>query len=237
MPGGATSAAEDGGSIARRLSSALSGEARFDKFTRGRYSCDASIYQILPAGVVFPRSADDIAATLAAGREHDLAVIARGAGTSQNGQAIGRGLVVDCSRHLDRVLEYDAARRRITVEPGVVLETLNARIAADGLFFPVEPSTASRCTIGGMAGNNSCGARSIRYGNMVDNTVAIGGLLAEGEPFVFSAPVGNHAGVAGSERVHTLTREVSGLAEAESAEIERSFLECSVASAATMSIA
>ena len=157
--------------LPRRLAEQLQGEARFDAFTRGRYSTDASIYQIMPAGVVLPRSAADIAATLRIAAEHGAPVILRGGGTSQNGQPIGSGLVVDCSRYFNGVLAYDAEAGTITVEPGMVLERLNTRVKADGWFFPVEPSTATRCTIGGMAGNNSCGARSLRYGKMSDNVI------------------------------------------------------------------
>ena len=147
---------------------------RFDAFTRGRYATDASIYQIMPGGRGLPEERDDIAAALAIAREAGVPVIARGGGTSQNGQPIGAGLVVDCSRHLNAV---GRVRRRGRHGDGSARDScsehLNARLKGDGLFFPVEPSTASRCTIGGMAGNNSCGARSIRYGKMVDNVLAI----------------------------------------------------------------
>ncbi len=173
--------------LERRLSKALAGEVRFDAFTRGRYATDASIYQIMPQGVVFPTSADDIAATLDIAKARGVPVIMRGGGTSQNGQPIGGGLVVDCSRAFNDVLAYDPANLTAAVRPGVVLEQLNTRLRADGLFFPVEPSTASRCTIGGMTGNNSCGARSIRYGKMVDNVLAVDALLASGEAVHFAA--------------------------------------------------
>ena len=126
--------------LERRLAKALEGEVRFDALTRGRYATDASIYQIFPAGVVFPKSADDIAASLSIAREHGVPVIARGAGTSQNGQPIGSGLVIDCSRHLNRIKQFHPAGNTVTVEPGLVLEHLNARLKSEGLFFPVEPS-------------------------------------------------------------------------------------------------
>ena len=158
--------------LERKLARELSGEVRFDAFTRGRYATDASIYQIMPAGVVVPEATPTISRRCCAiAREEGVPVIARGAGTSQNGQPIGAGLVVDFSRHLNAVKSYDPEARTVTVEPGIVLERLNARLKRDGLFFPVEPSTASRCTIGGMTGNNSCGARSIFYGKMVDNVL------------------------------------------------------------------
>lgn len=184
--------------LERRLSREIAGEVAFDTFTRGRYSTDASIYQIMPLGVVFPTSALDISATLAIAREHGVPVIMRGGGTSQNGQPIGAGLIVDCSRFFNEVLDYDMHARRIRVQPGMVLERLNTRLKADGLFFPVEPSTATRCTIGGMSGNNSCGARSIFYGKMVDNVLGIDLFTADGAAMRFAAedamPSGNRLG-------------------------------------------
>ncbi len=173
--------------LERRLKKTISGEVRFDAFTRGRYATDASIYQMMPQGVVFPKGAQDVAAALDVTRGRGAAVIMRGGGTSQNGQPIGNGLVLDCSRAFNQVLAYDPAAQTVTVQPGVVLEHLNARLKTDGLFFPVEPSTASRCTIGGMTANNSCGARSIRYGKMVDNVLAVDALLASGETVHFAA--------------------------------------------------
>jgi len=167
----------------RRLAGALEGEVRFDAFTRGRYATDASIYQILPQGVAFPKSEADIAAALTIAAEHGVPVIARGGGTSQNGQPIGDGLVLDLSRHFNGIRDYDPQARTVSVAPGLVLEALNTRLRKEGLFFPVEPSTASRCTIGGMAGNNSSGARSLRYGKMVDNVVALKAMFHDGEPF------------------------------------------------------
>ena len=206
--------------LARRLAERLRGEARFDAFTRGRYATDASIYQITPAGVVLPRSADDIAATLQVAAEHGVPVIMRGGGTSQNGQPIGTGLVVDCSRHFNAVLDYDAEAGTIAVEPGVVLERLNARVKADGWFFPVEPSTATRCTIGGMAGNNSCGARSLRYGTMRDNVLAMRALLHDGEPFAFALTGNDATGVSGSARAEDLAARMLRLAHDHRDEIE-----------------
>lgn len=194
--------------LERRLAKAISGDVRFDSFTRGRYSTDASIYQILPEGVVFPKSADDIAATLEIAKEHGLPVIMRGGGTSQNGQPIGEGLVVDCSRYYNGILDYDAASRRIRVQPGMVLERLNTRLRQDGLFFPVEPSTATRCTIGGMTGNNSCGARSLVYGKMVDNVLAVDALTAQAVPMHFGAGVPSPLG-----------QRMLALAQAEAVEI------------------
>jgi FAD/FMN-containing dehydrogenase/Fe-S oxidoreductase len=205
------------------LAETVMGEVRFDAFTRGRYATDASIYQIMPAGVVFPKSKADIAATLKVAAEHDVPVILRGGGTSQNGQPIGRGLVVDCSRHFNGILAYDPEAGTITVEPGVVLEHLNARVKADGWFFPVEPSTASRCTIGGMAGNNSCGARSLRFGKMSDNVLALEALFHDGEPFGFALTGNDASGVQGSARAEDLARRMLALAGSEREEILRMY--------------
>ncbi len=231
--------------LERRLSAALQGEVAFDAFTRGRYATDASIYQIMPAGVVFPRTATDVEAVVKIAAEHGVSVIARGAGTSQNGQPLGAGLIVDFSRHLHAVKHYDPLAGEVVVEPGLVLERLNARLRADGLFFPVEPSTASRCTLGGMTGNNSCGARSLRYGKMVDNVSAVAGLLADGQTFRFTQPpagaprpaatvspatsvgaatsVGPAAPAAGGQRIQQLTQRLLALAAAEREEVERRF--------------
>lgn len=211
--------------LERKLANSIEGSVHFDAFTRGRYATDASIYQIMPAGVVVPKSAADVEASLKIAREHGMPVIVRGAGTSQNGQAIGKGLIVDVSRHLNSVKAYDAAAGTITVEPGMVLERLNTRLRADGWFFPVEPSTSSRCTIGGMAGNNSCGARSIRYGKMVDNVVSIDGLFYDGEAFSFGPQSrANERGSnssASTERARTLAFKMLGLANAHREEILR----------------
>ena len=200
----------------RKLAQAIEGEVRFDAFTRGRYATDASIYQILPQGVAFPKSEADIQAALTLAAEHGVPVIARGGGTSQNGQPIGDGLVLDFSRHFNAMRDYDPAARTISVQPGLVLEQLNNRLRQDGLFFPVEPSTASRCTIGGMTGNNSSGARSLRYGKMSDNVLGLKALFHDGEAFALGdGPVGDNA----SPRARDLMRRLIGLADTHRAEI------------------
>ena len=209
--------------LERRLTQAFEGEVRFDAFTRGRYATDASIYQIVPAGVLFPKSEADIGAALSIAREHGVPVVARGGGTSQNGQPIGSGLVLDCSRNLKAIRSIDADAETAVVQPGVVLEHLNTRLRADGFFFPVEPSTASRCTIGGMAGNNSCGARSIRYGKMVDNVLGLRALLPDGSEIAAGPRGGNEAGFAGSDRAADLADRMVALADRERDEIGRMF--------------
>ncbi len=166
--------------LAARLRKELEGDVLFDAFSRGRYATDASIYQIEPIGVVVPKRVEDIAAAIAIAREEGVPVLPRGGGTSQCGQTVGRALVVDTSKYLNRVVGIDAAERTAWVEPGVTLDALQKQLKPHGLTFPVDISTGSRATLGGMAGNNSCGARSIRYGNMVHNTRAIDIVLADG---------------------------------------------------------
>src|ERR1700730_13362543 len=125
----------------------LKGEVRFDAFTRGRYSTDASIYQVEPVGVVVPKDREDVAAALAIAREEGVPVLPRGGGTSQCGQTVGRALVLDCSKFMDRVVDLDAGARRVKVQPGVVLERLNASLRRHKLFYPVDVSTGDRTTI------------------------------------------------------------------------------------------
>jgi len=166
--------------FARRLREAVQGDVLLDRASRGRYATDASIYQVQPLGVLVPRSDDDVGAAMAVCRDLRVPVLPRGAGSSQCGQTVGRALVIDHSRHLSRVLAFDAGRRSVTVEPGIVLDALNAFLRPHGLWFPVDVSTSAQATLGGMAGNNSCGSRSIAYGNMVHNVQAIDARLADG---------------------------------------------------------
>ncbi len=171
--------------LAARLRKEMEGDVLFDPFSRGRYSTDASIYQIEPIGVVVPKRVDDISAAIAIAREEGVPVLPRGGGTSQCGQTVGRALVVDTSKYLNRVLSIDAVSRTAWVEPGVTLDALQKKLKPHNLTFPVDISTGSRATLGGMTGNNSCGARSIRYGNMVHNVRAIDIVLADGNSAQF----------------------------------------------------
>ncbi len=176
-------------SIANRLGRELEGEVLVDSFSRGLYSTDASIYQIEPVGVVVPKTTADVFRTLEIAGEARLPVTPRGAGTSQSGQAIGEGLVMDTSKYLTGIGELDRDAATIRVQPGVVLDRLNRELEPHGLFFPVDVATASRATLGGMAANNSAGARSIRYGMMVDNVRRISGALADGTPVSFGLEI------------------------------------------------
>src|SRR5205823_6444246 len=166
--------------IKDRLAREITGEVLFDSYSRGRYATDASFYQIMPFGVVIPKTIDEALGALAIAREHGRTVTPRGGGTSQSGQTVNDGIVIDFSKHLNRVLSLDVENRSCVVEPGIVLVDLNRQLKQHGLWFPVDVSTASRATIGGMAANNSCGARSLRYGNTRENVLSIDAVLADG---------------------------------------------------------
>ncbi|HEY5853684.1 MAG TPA: FAD-linked oxidase C-terminal domain-containing protein [Aldersonia sp.] len=153
-----------------------------DGTTRAAYSSDASLYRVRPLVVARPRSADEVAAALAVCRGEGVPVTSRGGGTSVAGNAIGAGLVLDFSRHMNRVLAVDAENRTATVEPGAVQVVVQQAAAAHGLRFGPDPSTYTRCTVGGMIGNNACGARSLGYGRTSDNVAALRVLTGAGEP-------------------------------------------------------
>jgi len=166
--------------LAARLRRELEGEVLFDAFSRGRYSTDASIYQIEPVGVALPRSEQDVVRAIQIAGDAGIPVLPRGGGTSQTGQTVGEALVLDTSKYLNAMVSFDPGAATVCVEPGLVLDQLNKFLKPHGLFYPVDVSTGNRATLGGMAGNNSCGARSIRYGNMVHNVRAIDAVLADG---------------------------------------------------------
>lgn len=157
------------------------GDARFDRLSRTIYSTDASIYEITPAGVLMPRDAEDVATAVRLCREHRVPIVARGAGTGIAGGAIGGGVCIDFSRYMTRIRDFDPSERTVRVQPGVVLDDLNAATARYGLSFPADVATASRATIGGMIGNNSCGSHSVYYGRTVDHVVDLTVVLASGE--------------------------------------------------------
>ncbi len=173
--------------LAVKLQKAVRGEVLFDRFSRGLYATDASFYQIMPVGVVVPKTWEDVEATLEIAREEGVSILPRGGGTSQCGQTVGASLVLDMSKYLNRLISIDEEQRSCEVEPGIVLDQLNAGLKSKGLWFPVDVSTASRATIGGMAGNNSCGTRSIRYGIMRDNVISLDAILPGGSKFHFGS--------------------------------------------------
>lgn len=163
-----------------RLVGRIEGEVLTSAFDRGRYATDASIYQIMPKSVVVPKTWADVEAALDFAKSEGVALLPRGGGTSQSGQTVNDALVVDFTKHLNRVLDFDPESGRATVEPGLVLDDLNRQLKPAGWWFPVDVSTASRATLGGMAANNSCGSRSIRYGKMRDNVLALEAMTADG---------------------------------------------------------
>ena len=168
------------GGLRRDLEARLDGEVRFDKVSRALYSTDASVYQIEPVGVAIVRSRADILAAIACARTHGCSITARGGGTSQAGQAIGEGLQLDTSKYFNHLLEVNVEERWARVEPGIVLDELNAELAPSGLRFAPDISTASRATIGGMISNNSSGARSVLYGKTIDHVVDLHVALSDG---------------------------------------------------------
>jgi FAD/FMN-containing dehydrogenase/Fe-S oxidoreductase len=209
--------------LERRLKAHLLGEVEFDAFTRGRYATDASHYQIMPLGVVAPRSVKEAEHALAIAREEGVSVLARGAGTSQAGQAVNSSLVLDCSKYLDHLIELDVPGRRCVVEPGIVLDELNRRLKPHGLWFPVDISTASRATIGGMVGNNACGARSLRYGNTRENVVSIDAMLADGTGAHFGPVARDLSDLPPTSPLLPLARHLLQLAAREADEIDARF--------------
>jgi FAD/FMN-containing dehydrogenase/Fe-S oxidoreductase len=196
--------------LERRLRANFEGDVLFDAFSRGRYSTDASIYQIEPVGIVIPRTEEAARVALQIAAEEGAPILPRGAGTSQCGQTVGAALVIDCSKYLDQVIRIDADKREATVQPGLVLDHLNARLRSHKLWFPVDVSTSAQATIGGMAGNNSCGSRSIRYGNMVHNVLGVDAWLSGGDEFHFGASTELGGAPAGyralMEKIHTIVR-------------------------------
>jgi FAD/FMN-containing dehydrogenase/Fe-S oxidoreductase len=204
-------------SLAARLRKEVDGEVMFDAASRGRYSTDASIYQVEPIGVVVPRSEEAARAAIAIAAEEGVPILPRGAGSSQCGQAVGAALVVDHTKYLNKILEI--GKSHAVVQPGVVLDQLNAELRKHGLWFPVDVSTSAQATLGGMAGNNSCGSRSIEYGNMVHNVLAIEALTASGERWRFA----DMRDPGGPPDYLRFIEKVKALYEREKAEIEARF--------------
>lgn len=210
-------------SLERRLRADMTGDVLFDGFSRGRYATDASFYQIVPSGVVVPKTMDEALRALAIARDEGVKVTPRGGGTSQCGQTVNDGLVVDLSKHLNRILSLDVEGRTCMVEPGIVLDDLNRQLKKHGLWFPVDVSTASRATIGGMAGNNSCGGRSLRYGTMRDNTLSMEASLADGTLSRFGEVSRDLADLDAGESVRALFRDMLDLGSREADEIAARF--------------
>jgi FAD/FMN-containing dehydrogenase/Fe-S oxidoreductase len=206
-----------------QLAREITGGVFFDSFNRGRYATDASFYQVMPFGVVVPRTMDEALRALAICRDAGRIVTPRGGGTSQCGQTVNDGIVIDFSKHLNRIVSLDLENHACVVEPGIVLDDLNRQLKKHGLWFPVDVSTASRATIGGMAGNNSCGGRSLRYGTMRDNTRSIDAALADGTMLHFGEVPRDLAQVNLGDSGLALFRDMLDLGEREAAEISEKF--------------
>lgn len=207
--------------LAARLKREVSGAVLLGAGDRGRYATDASIYQVMPLAVVVPKTIADVQAVLALARDGGVPVLPRGGGTSQCGQTVNRAIVLDCSKHLRNILAIDPASQTALVQPGLVLAHLNNALKPHKLFFPVDPSTQARCTIGGMAANNSCGAKSIRYGLMADNVRAIDAILADGTQHRFGSVPDNLGEMPAA--VAALVQRLRALGAAEADEIAARF--------------
>jgi FAD/FMN-containing dehydrogenase/Fe-S oxidoreductase len=179
-----TANARAGSDLARELARVVEGEVRFDDYTRLLYATDASMYQVEPIGVVFPRSAADVHAVIELANRYNVPVLPRGGGTSLAGQTVNRAVVLDFSRFMNRVLEVNPEQGWCRVQPGLVQDELNAHVRPMGLLFGPDTSTSNRATLGGMCGNNSAGSHSIAYGKTIDHVLALTCLLADGSEVV-----------------------------------------------------
>ena len=168
-------------SLVDELRRAIEGDVDDSSLARALYSSDAANYRVVPGAVVRPRSREDVLTAVAAAREHGVPVTARGAGTSMAGNAVGAGLVLDFSRYLNRIVSLDPGARTAVVQPGVVLKDLQAACAPHGLRFGPDPASGTRCTLGGMIGNNACGAHAMSYGRTADNVLSLTWLTGTGE--------------------------------------------------------
>src|SRR3954471_21413774 len=211
--------------LQRDLEREIAGEARFDAVSRALYSTDASVYQIEPLGVVVPRTREDVVAAVRIAARHGVSITARGGGTSQAGQAIGAGLLIDTSKYLNRILEVNAGERWAWIEPGVVLDELNAALKPHGLRFAPDISTASRATVGGMIANNSSGARSVLYGKTIDHVLEQHVVLSDGSMAHFRPldAAGLERACSGSTLEAACYRTVRSVAADMRGEIDRRF--------------
>ena len=209
--------------LAQKLRREVRGAVLFDAASRGRYSTDASIYQIEPVGVVVPKDEDDALIAMQIALDAGVPVLPRGGGTSQCGQTVGAALVLDVSKHLNDIISFNKDAATVTVQPGLVLDHLNAWLKPHGLWFPVDVSTSAQATIGGMTGNNSCGSRSIQYGNMVHNVLGIDAWLADGGSYRFGALPGNLEELDAPQGYRDLVWRINAIARREAEEIEQRY--------------
>jgi FAD/FMN-containing dehydrogenase/Fe-S oxidoreductase len=209
--------------LAARLRREVDGEVLFDRASRGRYATDASIYQIEPIGVVLPRTEAAARTALAVAADAGVPILPRGAGTSQCGQTVGEALIIDNAKYLNALLELDLDGGTAVVQPGLVLDRFNAELRRHRLWYPVDVSTSAQATLGGMTGNNSCGSRSIAYGNMVHNLLAIDAVTAGGERWRLGAIPEKLDANAGAPGYVALLGKLRALYEREKDEIAARF--------------
>lgn len=214
--------------LREELASLMSGEVDDSARVRAEYSTDASNYRVLPALVVFPHDSRDVALIIATARKHGVSVTARGGGTSVAGNAIGPGVVVDFSRHMNKILDIDPQARTARVQPGVVMSDLQKATAEFGLRFGPDPSTQNRATFGGMIGNNACGPHAVAYGRTADNVVELKCIDGQGRAFVAgsgdaSANPGVSSATDSGERGASLIPGLSRFVEQNLATIRQNF--------------
>ncbi|UCF37288.1 MAG: FAD-binding protein [Acidobacteriota bacterium] len=171
----------------QELATQIRGEVMTDEMSRHLYSTDASLYQLKPLAIVTPKDAEDIIKTVQFAARNRIPLMGRGSGTSLAGQTVTTGIVVDCSKYMNGILELNCEERWVRVQPGIVLDNLNDQLAAKGLFFAPDVATSSRANVGGMMGNNSSGVRSVRYGKTVDHVLEISAVLPDGHLYTFGA--------------------------------------------------
>jgi FAD/FMN-containing dehydrogenase/Fe-S oxidoreductase len=209
----------------KELRAQISGEVFFDEVTRGIYATDASNYQIMPVAVVVPRDAADVRAAVRCAAQHGITIVPRGGGTSLGGQAVAPSLVIDFSKYMNRILELHVEKRWVRVQPGIVLDELNAALAGHGLHFPPDPATSNRATIGGMIGNNASGSRSLVFGIMRDHVLETTVLLSDGTELTFGdvTPAELDERARGNGREAELLGGVKRIIAANRDEIEKRF--------------
>jgi len=174
------------------LSRSLDGDIRYDDTIKAIYSTDASAYREEPLAVIWPKTISDLKKIIAFAKEEKVGLTLRAAGTSLAGQVVSSGIIVDISRHLNKILEINKEEKWVRVEPGVVLDELNLELKKHGLFFGPETSTSNRCNIGGMVGNNACGSHSVIYGSTRDHTIELKTILSDGSEAIFG-PLDNES--------------------------------------------
>jgi FAD/FMN-containing dehydrogenase/Fe-S oxidoreductase len=211
--------------LEQELRKTVSGEVRFDPYSRALYSTDASNYQIEPLGVVIPRNKEDVIATVELAHQYRVPILPRGGGTSLAGQTVGRAVIIDMSKYMNSLLEVNTEERWARVQPGIVLDVLNHRLGETGLFFTPDPATSSRSNIGGAIGNNSCGSHSILYGKTVDHVKEVEAVLSNGDVALLgpltSSELDAKLRLDGLEG--QVYRQVTDIARSNAAEIERRF--------------